>query len=610
MGHRGKTIGLVGGTFALTVTSGVVVQAGDDATSLRNIQGVHLLAQPAQMNNGMQLVATVAPNFDINHIRSSFNVNAADTTNTDVIQAAPYNLTGTGTVIGMWEIGRPRATHQEFGGGISYGDGNAGTVDLHATHVAGTLSALGIDPNAKGMAPLAIVRSYDAVNDTAEIQAATGLIASNHSYGFTRGWDQSTNFDGVTVERTWFADRETFTEDPGFGKYDASTVALDAALHANNRLLSVWAASNDRNNNVNTFPAPAAGQYLTFFSQGGDGPGGNPPGFYRLGTANATYPAPAQDGNAGTGYDSLPQSQVAKNNLSVGAIEDITAEGPNRTAPMTVFSSWGPTDDGRIKPDVVGNGFQVYSSSNASDTAYATISGTSMASPNVAGTMALLNQRLMTKRNSTDIPYSATSKALAIHTAHDLYNVGPDYQSGYGVVDAEAAVKFIDNSFLANPTDHIIEGNYDGSEYVAPYTAVGGEVKATLVWNDVEGTAADAALDSNALKLVNNLDLFITDSSNNVYYPWTLDPANPNALAVRDLANFRDNVEMVLIDFLDPNEEFTVHVNLTGGLTGLSQDWSLLVSGGSLVPEPTSLAMLVLPSLVFIRRRRQTARVR
>lgn len=604
MGNRGKHIGLVGGT-CLLISPGFA-SAGDTPGRLDTLQGVNVLAQPIDTGGGLTLVATVDPGFDINHIRTSFNVNAADTTNTDVIQAAPYNLTGLGTVIGMWEIGRPRATHQEFGGGISYGDGMAGTVDQHATHVAGTLSALGIDANAKGMARLAVVRSYDAQNDTAEIQAAAGLIASNHSYGFTRGWDQSTNFDNVTVERTWFADRETFNEDPGFGKYDASTAGLDAALHANNRLLSVWAASNDRDDNVNTFPVGAAGQYLTFFSQGSDGPGGNPPGFYRLGTAHATFPAPGQDGNNGAGYDSLPQSQVAKNSLTVGAIEDITAEGAARTAPMTVFSSWGPTDDGRIKPDVVGNGHQVYSASNGADNAYATLNGTSMASPNVAGTMALVNQRLMTARNSTDIPLSATSKALAIHTAHDLYNAGPDYQSGYGVLDAQAAVEFVDDSVAANPTDFIIEHSFGGTDHVASYFALGGEVKATLVWNDLAGTAADAGLDSNALKLVNNLDLFITDASNNVYYPWTLDPANPNNAAVRTLANFRDNVEQVVIDIMFPGDEFTIHINMGGALTGLSQDWTLLVSG-AVVPEPGALAIVALPALLLTRRRRGRA---
>jgi hypothetical protein len=578
------------------------------ALSLGSIPGVKVLPEPVRMQNGLELVATVDHRFDINAVVNTFNLEAGDTTNSEDIR--PFggrNLRGQGLTIGMWEVNRPLTTHQEFGGvGIlPSGDGDiAPPIDTHATHVAATMSALGIDPAAQGMAPSAVVRPYTAANDAAELTTAAGLVASNHSYGLIRGWSQSTIANPVP-ERTWFADREFFNEDPGFGKYDATAVAIDTALHTNKRLLSVWSAGNDRSDNVNSYPAPFPGQYLTYLSQGGDGAGPNPAGWYRIGTANPTYPAPGQDGNNGAGYDSLPQGQTAKNSLVVGAIHEITAEGPNRTGAMSTFSSWGMTDDGRMGVTVVGNGVNVYSASGTANNAYATLNGTSMAAPNVTGTMTQVIQHLMAKRGTTTIPLSATSKALAVHTAHDLYNTGPDYQSGYGVLDGLAAVEFVDDVFDANPTSFIFEETYIDTRWSQEFLALGGEIKATLVWNDVAGVAHGGGLDINTSVLVNNLDLWIeTTDMLTRFDPWSLDPTNPSAPASQSGANNLDNIEQVVSTFsLPPGTAFNVFVDLNGTLTGPGQEWSLLISGASLVPEPATLALLGGVAMLALRRR-------
>jgi hypothetical protein len=146
------------------------------------------------LNPGEMLLVSLGPDPNIERPRTTFNVNAADTTNTDQLQpggALGLNLTGAGLTVGVWDGGAVRATHQEFTGRVVSGDG-APNLDDHATHVAGTIGASGVNPAAKGMATGVSIRSYDWNNDLAEMTAvASQLVASNHSYGLLAGWSRS-----------------------------------------------------------------------------------------------------------------------------------------------------------------------------------------------------------------------------------------------------------------------------------------------------------------------------------------------------------------------------------------------------------------------------------
>src|SRR5690606_17562621 len=114
---------------------------------------------------------------------------------------------------------------------------------------------------------------------------------------------------------------------------------------------------------------------------------------------------------------------------------------------MSPFSSWGPVDDGRIKPDLVAMGMNVFSTAinEEQSDSYTTLSGTSMAAPNATGSLFLL-QELYHSRNAGRYMRAATLKALAIHTAKEAgLAPGPDYMYGWGLLDVKSAAEMIIN---------------------------------------------------------------------------------------------------------------------------------------------------------------------
>ncbi|WP_210466408.1 S8 family serine peptidase [Rufibacter roseolus] len=232
-------------------------------------------------------------------------------------------------------------------------------------------------------------------------------------------------------------------------------------------------------------------------------------------------------GNAGTqtpttgpyagiaGFANLTgQFKISKNTLSVGAVDT--------SGQVSVLSSRGPTADGRIKPEVVAFGE----------------SGSSEASAVVSGVALLLQQAYQEQHNGA-LPFAALVKAALINSADDKGRPGPDYEAGFGNVDAMGAVESVlEKRYFEGVAS---QGKEKVFSIAVPTGAAG--LKVTLVWHDA------AAEPSAAKALVNDLDLTVQETSTGrKWLPWGLS-AYPHKdsliLPARRQVDRRNNVEQV-----------------------------------------------------------------
>ncbi|RZS99127.1 S8 family serine peptidase [Aquimarina brevivitae] len=481
-----------------------------------------------KMNNAdgsfseLQKVVTDENGNEVPVYYTTFNVAAARSTRANHLNAGGslgLNLDGQNMVAYVWDGGHARVTHQEYDGA---GGNNRVTVEdaaseggtqlnFHAAHVTGTITASGVQANAKGMAPQSRVRGYMWNDDVAEATAAAanGMLLSNHSYGY----------------------RSDLVPDQYFGAYIDVSRSWDELMYNAPYYLMVVAAGND-------------------------------------GNANSYNGAPL-DGNSS--YDKLTGHSTSKNNLVVANAQDanVSSDGSLNSVSINSSSSEGPTDDYRIKPDITGNGTSVYSTYASSDTAYNSITGTSMASPNVTGTLLLLQQHYDNINGS--FMKAATLKGLALHTADDAGSNGPDAVFGWGLLNAKAAAEAISSNTTGESKIEELTLT-SGQTYSVTVDADGvNPLMASISWTDAPG-AAVTATNSNTPVLVNDLDIRVTKNST-TYQPYRLTGVTTNGTG----DNTVDPYER--IDVAGASGTYTITVTHKGSLTGGSQDFSLIVTG-------------------------------
>ncbi len=271
------------------------------------------------------------------------------------------------------------------------------------------------------------------------------------------------------------------------------------------------------------------------------------------------------------GYFSITGS-VAKNTIAVGNCTIVRTPVSGGDCPAECMrcsdgqcvkcvrretSSMGPTFDGRLKPDVMapgtgarGAGLRKKPDDTYWNHGYTRSGGTSAAAPVVSGVIALMLEAYCDSdgvncefdRKTSTKPLSSTIKAILIQTADDMLaahadpnerspdfvgspgpailGAGPDWATGYGLVNARAAVATIaDRSrFLEGDVDD----RADVDEHVIFVPPGQEELKVTLAWDDPSAVPSAPNEDP---KLRNDLELrLIEPATAREYLPWVLPP--------------------------------------------------------------------------------------
>ncbi len=444
----------------------------------------------------------------------------------DPLHTAAYDLNGSGVVVAIWDAGWVQNNHPDMDGRVIIGD-NAScqaegsaycSTQTHPTHVGGIIGGNGslVKGVQRGVAWNATIMSYEwpdlgeseVLRETNDSATAYGAVISQNSWGYLT----SSSTCGIDL-----GDYDSFTQ-----SYDNITRGMHSS--GNRTVLVVFSAGNERTKtNCNQ---------STKLTNTTTGPGG-----------------------------------TAKNVITVGSVN-------SNDNSMTSYSSWGPTDDGRLKPEVVAPGDESGGNrinSTCPTSTYCTSGGTSMAAPAVSGVAALLVQDYRRTHGDAS-PAPSTVKALLLHTATDLNNTGPDFTTGYGLINATRAVDVIrqdGNGSVYIRQDSVTDGTNDTITILVP--AGTAELRLTLVWDDYPASV------SAAKTLVNDLDLVVTNSSGSRFYPWTLSPfTSPLAAAVQSTTDNTNIVEQVLVTS-PQSGVWTIRMNGTSVPQG-PQNYSLVSS--------------------------------
>jgi subtilisin family serine protease len=484
-------------------------------------------------------------------------------------ESAGLSLTGRGLVIGIWDEGAMRTDHVEMEGRVTVRDSGEPN-DNHATHVGGTIASAGTNaPRSKGTAPEIRLNSFDFNTDMAEIQSNTAYVTgSNHSYGPFLGWGQ-----GGCNGKSWFGGRNDF-EDSAFGKYGARQAQFDALIFDTQHVM-VWSAGNDRSDSGVT---NGTTYYLGF-------------------DCEDPIVGPDHAFESNIEYDTLGGDSIAKNVISVGSVNTIDSDSPTPgQIQPAVFSSFGPMDDGRIKPDLAAPGTNMYSTWGFSADAYNTESGTSMSVPVVSGIAALLNELYRSLNGGIDLT-AAQTKAVLIQTAREAgTSDGPDYRMGWGLVDANAAAALLSNdgtqavgnkrlrtARVAATTKQIFQ--VSGLTPAGGPVTAGTPVRLTMAWIDPAGATNLGGVDDPTPALANDLDMvLVAPDGQTKFYPWSLSAAAPKAAATRAGPNRVDNVERIDVSGLENvwTGQWTVEVTVNGPLKTVTEQTFALAASGTL----------------------------
>ena len=485
-------------------------------------------------------------------------------------------LTGAGQTIAVCDTGldsgntstlHPDFTNRVTGFGWSNGAYSASyswaDLDAHGTHVSG--SVLG---NGTMSAGLYKGVAYEANLIIQGTQTNLSGIPSALATLFKQAFD-----NGARIHSdSWGYDDH--------GYYNTDSRALDQFVWSNKTMLILVAAGNSGTDS-NTVDGVI-----------------DPMSVASPATAkNCMTVGAAENYRTTGGYSSYTWGSAWPDDYSAAPVSADYVSRPmsNNVQGMAAFSSRGPCNDGRIKPDIVAPGTDIIStrSRRATSTGWGTVTGntnyiyeggTSMATPLTAGAAGLTRQWVMTTGGITN-PSGQLLKALMLNgarnmapgqylsgTKQEIPTARPNNVQGWGHVDLFNTLQPATNQFLTLiDTNSLSTGQTNTFTYVVN-TASTNKFILTMAYADYWGTAGSGKI------LVNDLDLTVRKPSSTMVYA--------NSRTNLDATN---NVEM--IEFAaDEVGTYTVRVAGRTVPSGGSQAYALVVRGPVADETPTAPA--------------------
>ncbi|MBF2062912.1 MAG: S8 family serine peptidase [Calothrix sp. C42_A2020_038] len=392
---------------------------------------------------------------------------------------------GEGQVVAIADSGFDKGStedvHPAFTGRVlklyPLGRATSNDPDGHGTHVAGSVLGDGFSENMGGAIRGTAPKAKFVLQSVLDARGGLGGLPTDLNSLFKIPYQN----DGARVHtNSWGA--------PTAGKYNVSCLQVDRFVWENRDMVICFAAGNDgRDRDANGV----------------------------IDSGSIASPGAAKNCiTVGATENNRPELSKPYSTLNRYRAEPIASDGwSNNPEGMAAFSSRGPTQNERIKPDVVAPGTVILSTRSreanippfygtSTDPLYAFLSGTSMATPLVAGCAAVVREYCQKKENQNN-PSAALIKAMLINGAKDI--VGqyvpseagdiPNFAEGFGRVDLAATVgPRGENERVIFKDENTTLDTLEEEKLEVEVTA-DSLLKVTLVWTDFPGEALQNDLD-------------------------------------------------------------------------------------------------------------------